>query len=101
MTHIEAMLNSRPSDNPNDLTILTPGNFLIEESFTTFRDLENNKSYHGLKDYWKSVQNYSEELCKQWLSEYLTELQKRYKSHNPSKNINVDQLLLLKENNIP
>ena len=105
MTQIECILNSRPltplSDDPNDYRVLTPGNFLIGENFVTLIDTAGNKCYQGLRDHWKVVQSNMEEFWKRWSSEYLSELQKRYKWNKPVTNIEPGLLVLLKDDNTP
>ncbi|KAI8116952.1 hypothetical protein CVS40_11069 [Lucilia cuprina] len=105
MTQIESVLNSRPltplSNDPNDFQVLTPGHFLIGEPFNTFNDSIDNKCYSGLREHWKAVQSNTEKFWERWSSEYLSELQKRYKWNKPMQNIKPNTLALLKEDNIP
>lgn len=105
MTQIESVLNSRPliplSDDPNDFNILTPANFLIGENFSTFIDSEVNKCYKGMRGHWRDVQGKIEEFWNQWSTEYLSELQKRYKWKERCSNIQTGTLVLLKEDNLP
>lgn len=62
LSQVEACVNSRPiaplSDNPSDLTALTPGHFLIGESLITLpepREFDLEKPHHHLKR-WEMVQ---------------------------------------------
>ncbi|XP_075157775.1 uncharacterized protein LOC142231042 [Haematobia irritans] len=76
---IEAILNSRPltpiSSNPNDLTALTPGHFLIGEPLTAQIDARTNQPPTPLSKRWKLVSEIRHSFWNRWSSEYLSQLQ--------------------------
>ena len=80
---IEACLNSRPlypaSDDPSDLLPLTPAHFLIREPLNAYPD-----------HFWN-----------RWSKEYINHLQKFNRWQNPSENLKIDALVLLKDNQLP
>lgn len=105
MVEIEAILNSRPltplSNDPNDLTALTPGHFLIGEALTTIVDPLANPVKGNLIYRWKVVSHLKSEFWQRWTKEYLSELQHRYKWTKPNENIKHGQMVVLKEDNVP
>ncbi|XP_055634321.1 uncharacterized protein LOC129774582 [Toxorhynchites rutilus septentrionalis] len=82
-THIESILNSRPltplTDHPNDLSVLTPGHFLIgEPMFSILEPDESNVTItktSRLQEMRRAVQNF----WKCWSRDYLTRLHQRSK----------------------
>ena len=102
---IEACLNSRPltplSTDPNDLEALTPGHFLVFGPLTTIPD-------HWLIDLkinrltrWQRVQQIVQLFWTRWSKEYLNELQQRKKWNKVQPNIQINDMVLIKEDNLP
>ena len=87
MVEIEAILNFRPitpmSADPNDLSALTPGHFLIGEPLTSTVDVNTEYTSRGLITRWELVSKIKHDFWKQWSSEYLNELQFKYKWKGP------------------
>ncbi|XP_055614820.1 uncharacterized protein LOC129761138 [Toxorhynchites rutilus septentrionalis] len=83
LTQIEAVLNSRPlvpcSDDPSDLTAITPAHFLIGREMKAVAE----PSYLHLKQStlsrWQHVQAMFQQFWRRWTAEYLPELQNRSK----------------------
>ncbi|GFU30953.1 integrase catalytic domain-containing protein [Trichonephila clavipes] len=105
LTQIEACLNSRPStpisNDPNDLSALTPGHFLIGRPLTSIPEpnyIDSNNSYLTR---WQQIQKLVQQFWKRWHKEYLTRLQQRPKWLLPTKNFQVNDLCLIKEDNLP
>lgn len=104
LTQIEAVLNSRPlteaSDDPSDLTAITPAHFLIGRAMQTVPE----PSYLNLKEStlskWQLVQCMQQQFWKRWTSEYLPELQIRQKWYRLTK-IKPGALVLLIDKNAP
>jgi hypothetical protein len=105
LTRIEACLNSRPlvpmSNDPNDLTAITPGHFLIGEALTAplepdLTELKINRlSRHQL------LERLRQHFWKRWRTEYLSYLQGRTKWQSPSPSLQPGDLVLLVEDNVP
>ncbi|XP_018402564.1 PREDICTED: uncharacterized protein LOC108779585 [Cyphomyrmex costatus] len=99
---IEAILNSRPltplSEDPNDLSSLTPGHFLIGTPLNSF-------PYHDLTDVnenrllrWQRVEQARQHFWSRWSKEYLHTLQERNKWRvNKGEQLRPNQMVLLKQ----
>ncbi|XP_046681453.1 uncharacterized protein LOC124368223 [Homalodisca vitripennis] len=105
LTMIEACLNSRPltplSTDPNDLSPLTPGHFLTGDALTALP--EPNICYIQLNrlSHWQRTQQIAQHFWTRWSKEYLSLLQQRPKWRSEAANIQLNQLVLLKEDNLP
>lgn len=105
LCQIEACLNSRPltplSSNVNDLEPLTPGHFLIGAPITL--PVEPNMVYENLAGLqrWKLVQGMLQTFWNRWRVEYLPQLQIRGKWRSVIKTLEVDDIVIVKEENMP
>lgn len=106
LIQIEAILNSRPihplSDDPEDIQALTPGHFLISESFIAppAFDHPNKKDIIGIQ-LWKQRQEMLSHFWNRWENEYLTTLQERKEWRREKEPLKIGQLVLLKSENFP
>ncbi|XP_024872456.1 uncharacterized protein LOC112455015 [Temnothorax curvispinosus] len=105
LTQIEAILNSRPleplSDDPEDVSALTPGHFLIDSPLTTIPkpsliDLATSRLYR-----WQLIQQRVQHFWAQWSAHYLQRQQARSKWHHPNNNIEVGSIVLLIDKRSP
>lgn len=102
---IESILNSRPltplSSDPNDLTPLTPGHFLVGRSLTSLPspDLQEVKttSLHR----FARIEQARQQLWSRWSRDYMCQLQQRTKWQKQWPNIKVNQLVLIKDESSP
>lgn len=101
----EAIINSRPltplSADPHDLRPLTPAHFLVGRPLTALPEpsvLSINPA--SLKRY-QMVQWIQQQFWDRWRNEYLKSLQLKTKWETARSNIQVNDLVLLKEDNIP
>lgn len=105
IVEIEAVLNSRPltpmSNDPNDLTALTPGHFLIGEPLTSQVDSKAAPNNSSKLSHWKLLSHIKMEFWKRWSSEYLHELQQRHKWTNQGTSPVVGDMVIVKEDNLP
>lgn len=105
LIQIEAILNSRPlsplSNNPNDVTALTPGHFLIGEPLTALPEVDIKDSNLNLLQRWRRIQWLQQQFWDRWRKDYLNQLQTRLKWKGTSPNIKVDQVVIVKEDNVP
>ncbi|KOC58844.1 hypothetical protein WH47_01706 [Habropoda laboriosa] len=83
LTQIEACLNSRPlcplSDDPTDLSPLTPGHFLIGESLTAFPEPDLGHVKENRLTRYQHLQKMLQHFWHRWQAEYLHQLQQRNK----------------------
>jgi len=105
LAEIEAILNSRPltslSSDPADLSVLTPSHFLIGDSLILparrdYLDIPENRLTR-----WQHIQKLSQQFWDRWQAEYLQELQRRNKWADGEDNIELNTLVLLKEDHVP
>ncbi|XP_050495535.1 uncharacterized protein LOC126876672 [Bombus huntii] len=102
---IESILNSRPltpiSSDPNDLLVLTPGHFLIEDSLTSFRERDFRDTPSNRLSCWQHIQKLKQHFWRRWHREYLNELHIRNKWNKGSHDIREGTIVLLREDNVP
>ncbi|GFU55641.1 integrase catalytic domain-containing protein [Trichonephila clavipes] len=104
VTQIEACLNSKPltplSNDPKDLQPLTPGHFLIGAPMASFPE-EVPSQPACLKKRWNLIQHLRSQFWRRWHLEYLNQLQQRTKWNKPRRNLKVNDMVLVKEDNLP
>lgn len=105
LTQIEAVLNSRPltslSNNPNDLTPLTPAHFLIGRPLTAIPDVSLTHLPEARLSRWQMIQKMQQHFWSRWSKEYITELQQRTKWRQPYPNLEEGTVVLIKNENLP
>lgn len=105
ITRIEGMMNSRPitplSSDPSDLEALTPGHFLVGGPLMTPLEPDLRSIPINRLKRWQVVQQFSQHIWARWQKEYLYTLQERNKWVNPKKNIEVNDLVVIHEDNLP
>ena len=100
---IEACLNSRPlciqTENINDNIVLAPSHFLIgREAVGVPHPIDNINT--DLINRWKHIQKIKKDFWKSWTTEYLQQLQQRYKWKSNEENLKVGTIVLTKDENI-
>ncbi|XP_063907426.1 uncharacterized protein LOC135125701 [Zophobas morio] len=105
LTLIEACLNSRPitplSSNPDDLSALTPGHFLIGTALTSPAEPDvSDINIHRLGQ-WEKIQQLRQHFWKRWSREYLVELQQRSKWATSVRSATVGDIVIVHEDNVP
>lgn len=105
ITRIEAMLNSRPltplSNDPSDLTALTPGHFLIGAPLVTIPETDFSDAPTNRLKHWQLVQAFHQRIWQRWHLEYLHTLQQRSKWTHPHANLQVGDLVMVHCNSPP
>jgi hypothetical protein len=105
LTLIEACLNSRPitplSSNPDDLSPLTPGHFLIGTALTAPAESDVTKINIHRLDQWQKIQQVRQHFWKRWSREYIVELQQRSKWATSTRPAAVGDIVIVHEDNIP
>lgn len=103
-TQIEAILNSRPltplSPDPNDLSPLTPGHFLIGRPLTSLPSPQKPENIK-IRTRYQLVEQLRCNFWERWRKEYLAELQQRTKWRSRQINLKKGDLVVFKEPNLP
>lgn len=104
LAQIEAILNSRPicplSNDPSDLTCLTPGHFLIGEPLTSYPERDVSKIPENRLSFWQQCSRIQQHFWNRWSVEYLNRLQNRPKWFKPYPNLKENMVVLIKEDNV-
>ena len=94
----EGIINNRPltpaSDDPNDLEPLTPNHLLLHRPASAPPGLFNEDDLHSWKK-WRQVQYLADVFWKRWTQEYLLTLMQRTKWHQPLRNVQENDLVLI------
>lgn len=105
LVQIEACLNSRPlmqlSSDPNDLTVLTPGHFLVQRPLTSIAEPNLDEIPENRLSMWQKTQSFVQTIWKKWSTQYLSDLHNRTKWTKQKDNLRVGTMVLLKEENLP
>lgn len=106
LAQIEAILNSRPlcpmSSDPQDLTALTPGHFMIGRSLTSFPEGDLTHITTNRLNKFQHLQQLCQHFWTRWHKEYISELQLRTKwKRRSTQQIKEGTLVLIKEENVP
>lgn len=105
LCQIEGVVNSRPmcaiSNDPNDAQPITLAHFLlmVPMQMAPDDDLTDVKSNYLSR--WHTVQNIFQQFWKQWKNEYLNQLQVRNEWCTEKADINVNDLVMLKDESLP
>lgn len=89
------------SNDPNDLTVLTPGHFLIGETLTTTVDVKATEPRTSLGTHWKALSQVKHNFKKRWYNEYLNELQYKHKWKEQCKDVKPGTIVVINEDNTP
>ncbi|XP_059222203.1 uncharacterized protein LOC131996641 [Stomoxys calcitrans] len=103
LVRIESVLNSRPlspiSEDPTDLIPLTPGHFIRGAALMAIpEEYSDNLS---LMNRWQRLKSLQIMFSKRWKNEYVCELQRRYKWKSSQQNLEKDDFVVVKEDNLP
>lgn len=98
-------MNSRPlcsvSADPQSVQPLTPAQFLIGEPLTTIPEPNPGNVNISRANRWKLSQKLSIDFWNRWQKEYLSTLQTRNKWTRNMENLDINELVLVKEDNSP
>ncbi|XP_067029786.1 uncharacterized protein [Acropora muricata] len=107
MIKAEAIVNSRPLTtgdltDPDSLNILTPNHLLTMKSSVILAPPGN---FQGADVYskkrWRRVQQLADEFWQRWRKSSLQSLQPRQKWTTPTKNVEVGDIVILKDDSVP
>ncbi|XP_033226901.1 uncharacterized protein LOC117179333 [Belonocnema kinseyi] len=105
LARIESCLNSRRigplSDDPDDFSYLTPGQFLIGAPMTGASKLSVELVPENRLTRRQIVQRIAEMFWRRWNVEYLHSLQQRYKWNHERPNIKEGDMVLSKHDALP
>lgn len=105
LVEIEAVLNSRPlvatTEDPNDYSVITPGHFLIGSELKAIPEPNRIEEKIPIRQRWKLLTQISQSFRKSWSLDYLTQLQVRNKWRNPHEDLRDNDLVLIKDDNLP
>lgn len=105
LAKVEACLNSRPmcplTDDLEDLSVLTPGHFVIGKPLLA-RPIGSSRSKStGLTERWNMVLRIQRDFWHTWSLDYLNQLQQRQKWTVQERNFKVGDIVLSKEESLP
>ncbi|XP_015595911.1 uncharacterized protein LOC107268059 isoform X2 [Cephus cinctus] len=89
------------SDNPEDVDVLTPGHFIMEGPPLVQPEPTLLHLSPGRLARWQLVQRLVQGFWRRWSSEYLSGLQQRQKWRTKQENMKLNDLVLIKEPNLP
>lgn len=102
LCRIEAVLNSRPltpmSSSPLDLDYLTPGHFIIGQPLLAVPDLPIPEDNQRIVSRWKLLRQCHQAFWRRWSNEYLCSLQSRTKWTKEAPNLQVGDMVVIKDN---
>ncbi|XP_026471164.1 uncharacterized protein LOC113375440 [Ctenocephalides felis] len=105
LCQIEAVLNSRPilalTDDSTDIAYISPGHFIIGSALTAFPEPFSDASKVKPIKLFKQISSMRDQFWSLWSKQYLNDLQKRNKWTQVQPNINLNAIVLLKEDNLP
>lgn len=105
LTRAEACLNSRPltpiSTDPNDLSVLTPGHFLIGDSLLAIPEPDITNVNTNRLTRWRRLSHYSQIIWKKWSREYLNQLQERKRwAVEKGPKLDIGTVVLVRDENL-
>lgn len=105
LTQIEAVLNSRPlsplSDDPDDLSALTPGHFLIGDTPTIIPEPMLNSVNCSRLSRWQLLKQLLDSFWIRWSKEYLQRYHDVSKWNKPEPSISIGSLVLVVDERYP
>uniref|UniRef100_A0A0A9VSF7 Pro-Pol polyprotein n=1 Tax=Lygus hesperus TaxID=30085 RepID=A0A0A9VSF7_LYGHE len=102
---IGAVLNSRPlcplSTDPSECDYLSPGHFLIGEPMLSVPEPSLLDTPLNRLDRWQLLQRMAQFFWTKWRRDYLCTLQSRGKWNERTPNLQIGDLVLIKDPNVP
>ncbi|XP_072377913.1 uncharacterized protein [Diabrotica undecimpunctata] len=102
---IEAILNSRPitqlSNDPNDLSVLTPGHFLVGKSLTSPPEPDLSEIPQNRLSLFQHISKIHQTFWKRWSVEYLHMTQSRSKWNIAINPLKIGDVVLIKDEETP
>lgn len=105
LIEIEGILNSRPlcayTSDKDDLTAITPNHFLNGDISRAIPETDVNINSKGLPAHLRELIQLKQTFWRQWSSEYLSQLQSRPKWLKTTQNLDIGNLVLIKDERLP
>lgn len=102
LVQVEAILNSRPltplSTDPNDFSA---AHFLIGGPVTSYLEPNLEESNANRLTRWQRIEQLRQQFWRQWNKEYLQNCQQQSKWNTAETSIEVGQLVIVREDNLP
>lgn len=89
------------TNDADDLTILTPGHFLIGQPLNHIPHPDHEEEKLGYLDRWNRIQKLQQMFWKKWSSEYLARLQQRPKWLKTQPQHAIGDLVLVRDERLP
>ena len=105
LTQIESCLKSRtltflPTHDDDGIECLTPGHFLIDQPLESIPDSSFSYRSLSLLKRWDLCQSLVHHFWKRWSSECLISLRRTNKWLQPTRNLQVNDIVILKDENL-
>lgn len=102
---IEGCLNSRPlsplTDDPTDVTALTPGHFIIGRPLVTLVDQPVDHLPQNRLTRWQLIQQFTQRIWQRWQTDVLQGMVNRPKWFAKQRNFQIGDLVVLTDENLP
>lgn len=90
------------SSDPNDISFLTSGHFLIGDALLSIPEPDLSIIPTNRLTRWRGVTQYSQSIWKKWSCEYLNQLQERKRwADSKGPKLEVGTVVLIREDNLP
>jgi hypothetical protein len=101
LSRVEAILNSRPlcpmSNDPNDVSVLTPGHFLVGRPLNALLHPDLTGLPSSRLDRWQEMEKRTQQITTSWKRDYLSQQQSRPKWFEPVPDLTPGTLVLILE----
>ncbi|XP_071483358.1 uncharacterized protein [Diadema antillarum] len=105
LCEVESIINNRPitrvSDDVSDVEALTPNHLLLLNRKPQLPPTVTDKSDVYARKRWRQVQYLADIFWRRWTREYLPQLQEREKWLSSRRNVQVGDLVLVVDGNVP
>lgn len=89
-----------PHNDDDGIEMLTPGHFLIGRPISAIPDHPESHQVMSLLHRWYLCECLVRHFWERWRKEYLTALQRRYKWKYPTRNLQVGDLVIIKDDHV-
>ncbi|XP_046808375.1 uncharacterized protein LOC124420210 [Lucilia cuprina] len=83
-----------------NLNPLTPGHFLIGSPILTPTEPDTSSDNITVANRWQKLKIQHQNFCKRWKDEYLKELHKRYKWKNNTREVEIGDIVVIRQDNL-